>query len=331
MGLTARAGAMLAAAAASVAAAACGGELVRTDSTGGAGGSGAHPTGGAAGVAGDAASGGSAVGSEECPGLARPPIGPVELADFGELELVAQAVSFGGDTPESAVGFDLDCAAEELCSSGSNLGPRGIDNLIGMALPAAYGISAGTMARHVADGTWSVLVRLRSRPDGSVDVWLMNAERDPATAQGAQLPVWRPWPEQQGALGTAPSRATVRAGHVVSEPTGSLRLPLDVEILASRPLAIRVFADIAPQDERGVRRAVVAGRVTWAEVDRSLREESNCCHRFSCSATRIGDLRHADEPWQLCEDLSFGMELDLVPAVIGEPTSDRGGTPLCKD
>lgn len=311
--------------------AACGGEVSHRAGDGGSNDGGAQPAGGAAGVGGGAGLGGAAGMPDDCSVLAHPASGMAEPADFGELEYVAQAVRFAGDAPDSSVGFDLDCSAEERCRGGVGLGPRGIDNQFHVAVLSSVGQSPEAIRQYVEEGTWSILVRLRSRSDGRVEAWVMSGERAEGGSQGAEAPAWQPWPELQGRLNAPPVLGTMQGGHVVTEPSGALAIPLDITVLAGRPRVDALFADIAPPDDRGARRVVLAGRVARAEIERAVGELLSCCSSFSCPGAPLGDLRHANEPWELCEDLSFGIELELAPASIGGPTADRTGTSACAD
>ncbi|MCC6214630.1 MAG: hypothetical protein IT376_07160 [Polyangiaceae bacterium] len=308
---------------------ACGGEIAPDGAAGGGGGGASGGGPGAGGAAAGGAGGAAGTGSD-CAGLARPPSGPVEPADCGELTLVAHAVRMGDGTPEAAVGFDLDCAAGETCQSGPVLeAPRGVDAFFDWWVDLFALSRDGEREVAIAARTWSVAVRARAPPDGSAEVWIMNVERDDGAPPGASGAVWRPWPEHQGATGAAPSRATLRAGHLVSEPTGVLAVTVRPAVLSGRPVVERLFIDLAPSDAAGVRRAIVAGRMSEAEQRKARRELEPCC-RFNCSdGWPLGDLRHADENLHLCEDMSFGMELDLVPAVLGETTETREGMSVC--
>lgn len=330
MGLSGMARRALATLAASAAMMACGGEVAAGGAAGGAGGGTSSGGAGGGGASGGGASGAAGAGND-CAGLARPPSGPVEPAEFGELTLIANAVRMGDGTPEGAVGFDLDCTAGESCESGPVLdAPGGIDDFFSLLVDFFELSRDGEREAAIAAGTWSVAVRARSLPDGTAEVWIMNAERDDGAPPDAGDAVWRPWPEHQGAAGATPSRATLRAGHLVTEPTAVLAVVVQPAVLGRRPAVEQLFIDLGPPDEAGVRRAIVAGRLGEQEQLRAYRELGPCCSFYCSDYWPLGDLRHADENIHQCEDMSFGMELDLVPAVLGEPTESREGKSVCE-
>lgn len=147
--------------------------------------------------------------------------------------------------------------------------------------------------------------------------------------QEGATPVGRPWPEHQGRANAAPSPARVRAGHVVTEPTATMAFPVDLSILSARPTVERLMLDIGPPDAIGVRRATWAGRVAEVEVAGAIRELERCCGASCSDCVLAGDSHPTSEDWPHREDMSFGVELDLVSASLGTATSERTGDRCC--